>query len=187
MALFDKITKTATAVGRSAANIASNVGSNVTVAAQEQKELVELKSQVNVIEQELDSSYSMIGRKYYEYLAQSGEAPVINIMDILRLIEPKVIKKQELEAKIIDLEKEIKQKTVLREKQMVEEEFLMEKEKLDKALAMDLLDQSEYDAKLAMARKKVDNFEAVRRVEQQFEMGVITREEKDAKIAQLLG
>lgn len=65
--------------------------------------------------------------------------------------------------------------------------FLAEKAKLDKALGMDLLTQEEYDEKLAAARKKVDNFEAVRRIEQQAEMGLITAEEKAQKINQLLG
>ena len=111
--------------------------------------------------------------------------PGIDVSDILKLIDPKMTKKMELEKQVIELEKEIKQKDMLREKGRAEEEFLAEKQKLDKALGMDLLTQEEYDQRLAVAKKKVDNFEEIRRVEQQEEMGLITKEEKIQKIKEL--
>lgn len=185
MALFDKIAKTANTVGRSVMNSAANVGSTVGVAAQDQSELAALKMQVNVIQQELDSSYVQIGRRYVEYVLASGEMPGIDVMDILKLIDPKLTQKKDLEDKIVVLEKKIKDNAILREKQAVEQEFLQEKERLDKALAMDVLSQDEYDVKLAIAKKRVDNFEAIRRVETQFEMKLISREERDAKIKDL--
>lgn len=185
MALFDKITKTATNLGNSAVSAATKVGSGAAVAAQEQAELVSLKSQINVIEQELSAAYAQIGRKYVDYVVASGEMPGIDVTDILKLIDPKLTKKQELEAEIVRLEKEIKAKSVLREKEQAEEAFLAEKTKLDRALAMDVLSQEEYDVKLASAQKKLDNFEAIRRVEQQAEMGLITKEEKAAKLREL--
>ena len=186
MGLFDKVTKTASNVGKSVAKSATNVGSSASVAAQEQSELIALKSQINVIDQELNSSYIQIGRKYVDYVVESGDMPGIDVSDILKLIDPKLTKKQELEKKIVELEKEIKSKNVLREKQQAEEEFLAEKSKLDKALAMDVITQDDYDVKLAIARKKVDNFELIRKIEQQAEMGLITKEEKAQKIEQLL-
>lgn len=186
MGLFDKISKTAANVGNSVMNTAANVGASAAVTAQEQSELVALKSQINVIEQELNSSYIQIGRKYVDYVIESGEMPGIDVSDILKLIDPKVTKKMELEQQIIELEKEIKAKTVLREKQQAEEEFLAEKTKLDRALGMDVISQDEYDVKIAIARRKVDNFEMIRKIEQQAEMGLITKEEKAQKIEQLL-
>lgn len=141
--------------------------------------------QVNVIEQELDASYAQIGRKFVDYVIQTGDMPAIDVSDILKLMDPKLTQKAELEKQIIELEKKIKNSTVLREKQAAEEEFLAEKARLDKALAMDILSQEEYDQKLAVARKKVDNFEAIRRVEQQYEMKLITKEERDERIQEL--
>ena len=185
MGLFDKVTKTATTIGKSALGTAANVGSTIGVAAQDQSELTSLKMQVNVIEQELDASYVQIGRKYVDYVLASGEMPGIDVSDILKLMDPKLEQKQKLEQEIIELEKKIKNSGVLREKQAVEEAFLAEKAKLDKALAMDILSQEDYDAKLAVAKKKVDNFEAIRKVEQQYDMKLISKEERDAKIAEL--
>lgn len=185
MGLFDKVTKTATNIGKAALSSATNVGSTVGVAAQDQSELAGLKMQVNVIEQELDSSYVQIGRKYVDYVIASGEMPGIDVTDILKLIDPKLTQKEELEKKIIELEKKIKDNAILREKQAAEENYLAEKAKLDKALAMDVISQDDYDVKLAIAKKKVDNFEAIRKVEQQYDMKLITKEERDAKIKEL--
>ncbi|WP_298483250.1 hypothetical protein [uncultured Ruminococcus sp.] len=185
MGMFDKIQKTAKNVGSTVTKTAGKVGSNAAVATQEQAELVSLRSQVNVINQELESAYTQIGRKFVNYVVESGEMPGIDVSDILKMIDPKMTKKQDLEQKIIQLEKEIKQKDIVREKAAAEEEFLAQKQKLDKALGMDLLSQEEYDEKIAVARKRVDNFEAIRRVEQQAEMGLITEQEKNDKIIEL--
>ena len=185
MGLFDKVTKAATNLGKATLNTAANVGSTVGVAAQEQSELAGMKMQVNVIEQELDASYIQIGRKYVAYVLASGDMPWIDVADILKLMEPKLEQKQELEQKIIALEKKIKDNAVLREKQAVEDAFLQEKARLDKALAMDVLDQDEYEAKLAIAQKRVINFETIRKVEKQYDMKLISKEERDARIREL--
>ena len=185
MALFDKVAKTAGNMGKSFANSAAKVGSTVGVAAQDQSELAGLKMQVNVIQQELDASYVQIGRRYVDYVLASGEMPGIDVMDILKLMDPKLSQKKELEEKIIVLEKKIKDNAVLREKQAAEQDFLQEKDRLDKALAMDVISSDEYDVKIAIARKRVDNFEAIRRVEAQYDMKLISKEERDAKIAEL--
>ena len=185
MGLFDKVTKTATNIGKSAISSAANVGSSVGVAAQDQSELTGLKMQLNVIEQELDASYVQIGRKYVDHVLETGEMPGIDVSGLLKLMEPKLEQKNDLQAKIIELEKKIKNSAILREKQAAEEEFLQEKGKLDKALAMDIITQEDYDTKLASIRKKVDNFEAIRKVHQQYDMKLITKEERDAKLKEL--
>ena len=185
MGLFDKVTKTATALGKSTLNTAAKVGSNVGTATQDQAELASLKMQVNAIDQELDASFVQIGRKFVDYVVETGEMPGIDVSDILKLMDPKMTRKQELQQQIIELEKKIKDSAVLRERQLAEEEFLKEKDKLDKALGMDVLSQSDYEAKLAVARKKFDNFEEIRRVEKQLDMKLITKEEYEAKILEL--
>lgn len=185
MGLFDKVVKTASNVGKSAMSAAANVGSTVGTAAQDQSELASLKMQVNVIDQELDSSFVQVGRRYVDYVVSSGEMPGIDVSDILKLIGPKMESKKALEAQIVALEKKIKDNAVLREKQMAEQAYLDEKTKLDRALAMEVLSQAEYDEKLAVAKKRYDNFELIRRVEQQYDMKLISKEERDSKIKEL--
>lgn len=187
MGIFDKVAQKTANVGKSVAGSAAKVGSSVVSTTQEQTELVQLKSKVNVIEQELCASYTIIGRKFVEYVIETGEMPGIDISDLIPVIEPKLANKKEIEDDIIKLEKEIKDKSVLREKQQAEEDFLKEKAKLDKALAMDVISQDEYDSKLSVLQKKLDSFEEIRKIEKQYDMKLITKEEKEAKLKALLG
>lgn len=187
MGIFDKVAQKTANVGKSVAGSAAKVGSSVVSSTQEQAELVQLKSKVNVIEQELSASYSIVGKKFVEFVVATGEMPGIDISDLFPVIEPKLTEKKELEEKIIKLEKEVKNKAVLREKQQAEEEFQKEKGKLDKALAMDVISQDEYNSKLSVIQKKLDCFEEIRKLEKQVDMKLITKEEKDAKIKALLG
>ena len=190
MGLFDKVSQAgknlASSTGQAVGKAAVSVGSSAATTAKEQGELAGLKAEINVIEKELDASYSMIGKKYVDYVAVSGEMPGIDVSDILKMMDPKLERKQELQAKIIELEKRIKEKDLLRDKQAAEQEYIAGKEKLDKALAMGVLDQSDYDQKLAELAKKRDNFEIMRKLDQQVQMGIITEEEKNAKLYKLL-
>ncbi len=190
MGLFDKVVKTgksvATSAGNAVASTAVSVGSSAVTATKEQSELAGLKSEINVIEKELDASYVMIGRKFIDYVLETKEMPGIDVSDILSMLEPKLERKSELQAKIIELEKRIKEKDAIRDKQVAESEYLTGKEKLDKALAMSVIDQAEYDEKVAVLKKKYDNFSQIRRLEQQRDMGIITEEEMNAKLFDLL-
>ena len=103
MAFFEKISKAATNLGKSTLNAAVTVGSQASVAAQDQTKLTELKAQVNVIQQELDASYVQIGKRYVDYVIASGEMPGIDVSDVLNLIDPKLTLKDELEKEIIAL------------------------------------------------------------------------------------
>ena len=184
--LVDSGKSLGSSIGSAAATTATNVGSSVATAAKEHSELAGLKAEINVIEKELDASYVMIGRKYVEYVIESGEMPSIDITDILKMIDPKMTRKQELQEKVIELEKRIKEQDALRDKQAAEAEYIAGKEKLDKALAMGVLDQADYDVKLSALQKKRDNFEIMRKLEQQVQMGIITEEEKNAKLFEIL-
>ncbi len=50
---------------------------------------------------------------------------------------------------------------------------------------MELMSQTEYEVKFAIAKKKYDNFEEIRKVQQLADMNLITKEEKEAKIKEL--
>lgn len=190
MGMFDKVVKAGknlgSSIGSAVTTTATNVGSSVATAAKEHSELAGLKAEINVIEKELDASYVMIGRKFVDYVIESGEMPGIDITDILKMIDPKMTRKQELQKKVIELEKQIKEQDALRDKQAAEAEYIAGKEKLDKALAMGVLDQADYDVKLSALQKKRDNFEIIRKLEQQVQMGIITEEEKNAKLFEIL-
>ena len=115
-----------------------------------------------------------------------NEEPVFDVSDFLTIIKQDQAKKKELENQLAEVEKRAKQNALIREKTKAEEAFEQEKGVLDKALAMEILFKEEYEQKLNIARKKVENFEEIKKIEQQFEMGIITKEEKDEKINALL-
>ena len=185
MGIFDKALKTAKNVGASVGNATINVASSMGTSVQNNSEVGSIKMNINAIKQELDASYIQIGKKYVDYVIESGDMPGIDVSDLLKMMDPKITKLKELEEELIRVEKEIKQQNVIREKMRAEEELQAEKTKLDRALAMDIISQDEYNYKLAKASKRVENFEEIRRVEQQFEMNLITKEEMNAKIEEL--
>lgn len=121
-----------------------------------------------------------------EVKEESDEEPVFDVSDFLTIIKQDQAKKKELENQLAEVEKRAKQNALIREKTKAEEAFEQEKGVLDKALAMEILFKEEYEQKLNIARKKVENFEEIKKIEQQFEMGIITKEEKDEKINALL-
>ena len=173
-------------VKNSTADMVTDAASTVATVAKEQTELATLKSEINVIDKDLNASYSMVGRKYVEYVAETQEMPGIDVSDILKWIDPKITRKKELEAEVIEVEKRNKEQKLLREKQQAEQDYINEKEKLDKALAMEIIDEDIYNSKLSAQKKKLDNFEAIRKLELQVDMGIITEEEKNAKLYEIL-
>ena len=174
MGLFDKILQ-----------VVNEVNQEVDVSAWDNTRLNQLKTQIATIERELDASYAIIGKKYIECIINTGTMGDVDVRDILKILEPKIMKKKEIEAEIIEVEKKIKDQYVLREKQVAEQEFIQTKSKLDKALQMDVISKEEYDLKLSIAQKKYNNFEEIRRIETQYNMGIISIEEKNAKISAL--
>ena len=183
---YNAIKKKGNAVASKAVEVASNAGSEVVEATKEQSELIGLKSEINVIDKEIEASHLMIGKKYVDYVIESGEMPGIDVYDILHLMDPKLERKQELTDKIIELEKRIKNEKILREKQAAENEYYEQKEKLEKALAMEIIEKEEFERRVDSLKKKLDNFEIIRKLEQQVEMGLITEVEKNEKLSEIL-
>lgn len=46
-----------------------------------------------------------IGRRYIDYVLETGDMPGIDASDLLNLMDPKMTKKKELEQQIIEFEK----------------------------------------------------------------------------------
>ena len=65
-----------------------------------------------------------------------------------------------------------------------EQESLAEAQ--DKAKDLDVITEEEYEVKLTSARKKLDNFELLRKVEMQYEMDIITKEEYEEKVRNIM-
>ena len=51
---------------------------------------------------------------------------------------------------------------------------------------MDIITQAEYYTKLDAAQKRIDNYDIIKKIDMQYEMGIISKEEHDEKINALL-
>ncbi len=186
MGLFDNIKKQAKIAGNSFGSAASTTYNNAAVVKQAQDEINAIQREINAIQTELDNAYTQIGRKYVEHIQQTNEIPEIGVGNILTVVDTKMARKDELNAELIEKQKRLNDQFDMQEKSRLEAEFNAEKEKLDRALAMAVIDQSEYDIKLKQMRGRIDHFDEIKRINQQKEMGLITSEEKEAKINALL-
>ena len=68
----------------------------------------------------------------------------------------------------------------------LEDEFNKKKEKLDNALKENIINQEEYDEKLASYQHKLDLSDEIIRINEQYNLGIINEEERDLKIENLL-
>ena len=168
-----------------AEDVAETVDEAKEEAADETIDEVKAEDTAETIDEEKEVSEEPAEDKVAEE-SDEDEEPVFDVSDFLTIIKQDQAKKKELENQLAEVEKRAKQNTLLREKTKAEESFEQEKGVLDKALVMEIISKEEYEQKLNIARKKVENFEEIKKIEQQFEMGIITKEEKDEKINAIL-
>ena len=168
-----------------AEDVAETVDEAKEEAADETIDEVKAEDTAETIDEEKEVSEEPAEDKVAEE-SDEDEEPVFDVSDFLTIIKQDQAKKKELENQLAEVEKRAKQNTLLREKTKAEESFEQEKGVLDKALAMEIISKEEYEQKLNIEKKKVENFEEIKKIEQQFEMGIITKEEKDEKINAIL-
>lgn len=73
-----------------------------------------------------------------------------------------------------------------KDKEKLCQEFKIKKAKLAQALAMDIISIKEYEEQITSYKKLIEYFDEIRKIEIQHELEIITEEEKDMKINQLL-
>jgi len=185
MSLINNLKAVTKATTESLSKAANDAISIVVTASKENAKLNNIKTEIISINSDLDAAYKQIGEKYAEYVLKTKEMPGIDVSNILKFMEPKLEKKGELEKELIEIEKRLKDQVIFQEKSQLEEQFKLQKESLDKALAMNIISEQEYDEKLMNFRKKIDNFEAIRNIKKQYELGIISYEELQSKLQDL--
>ena len=186
MDIFDKATKKAKEVGNSVVNTAMNVGNTIGNVTKEQGELASLKMQKANLDKKLESSYAAIGKRYIEYVQNCDIEKAFDVSDIIEDMQAELNKMEEITQQITDIEQQIRNNNAEKEKKKAQEQFDSEKKKLDKALEMDIITVEEYNEKLAVAEKKLDTFEQIRKVRMQLDMGIISKAEYDEKLNNII-
>ena len=186
MGLFDRIKTTASGVGASLATGVGQIAGKATVEAKEAAKITAVKADIAAVQAEIDTAYTAIGKAYVDAAVAGKEVSDIGAGPTLKLLEPKLEKKMELEKELIALEKALGDSQILQERQILQRELDAQKEKLDKAKAMGVISDEDYNAKLAEAGKRLEHFEDIRKLDKQKELGLLTQAEYDAKVKALL-
>lgn len=182
MALFDNLKVMKDSLSKTANNIANTI----STVAKEQENISIIEKEISILKIEIEAAYTQIGRQFVDYVLETGEMPGVDVSDILTMLDPKMTRKLELEQELIEIQKRLKDQTLIQEKNRLEEQFRNEKEKLDKALAMEILSKDEYEQKVSKFKKRIEKFEDIKKIEQQYELKIISRNEMEEKISDLL-
>ena len=182
MSFFNNLLNNGKELGSQLSNAMGNVANQTGVDAKNSAQRTSLEMEIATLDKELDKSYLLIGHKYVEYLIVTQKAPEIDIADVLKLMEPKLRKKKELDDKLAALEKEDKEQHLIAQKLEYEREYQEQKAKLDKALTMEIITEDEYKNKLMVYQNKVDHFDEMRKIKAQYEMGIIDAGEMHMKL-----
>lgn len=169
-----------------ARNVVSTVENKIN-GTPDQRELAGLKVQLETVNKKLNSYYAQIGKKYVDYITNCQTEETFNVDEILELMKTEAQLKAEIELRIAEKEKQMKAAVVESARIKAQEEFNKEQAKLDAALKMDVITIEEYTLKLAAAQKKLDNFDILRKLEIQYNMQIITKEEYEAKVKEIIG
>lgn len=189
MALFSKLKTVGITLGKTAGGIADSFSNNMAEAnslAVEKTNISKLESEKKGLDNEINLAYMQIGKKFVEVAIATNEIQDIGVGGILQMLDPKLSRKKEIEKEIIEIEKKIKDQQIIQEKSKVIQEYEIEKEKLEKAFNMEIISRNEYEEKLNLISKKIDNFEEIRKIEKQYEIGIISLKEKEVKIKELM-
>lgn len=182
MGLFDNVKMMAEDISKSI----NNVQSTLSVQCKEFDKKRDLEKELSLIDSEISLAYKEIGKRYVDFVIQSNEMPGIDVSDILKILDEKFSRKEDLNTEIIIIEKKLDELLLLREKEKENKKFNLEKEKLDKALNLNIITQDDYDSKLQKHQNRLYHFDEIRKLEKQYELGIITFEEKQIKIDEFL-
>jgi len=186
MDMFEKAAKAVKEVGENVFDSAKSVGTSIYSTSKEQSELAGMKVQKSVIEKRLEESYAKIGKRYVKYMNEFDGSEIFDIADILEEMQPDLDKLEEIVNTFKQKELEAKKEEKVRIQKKALEEFEAQKSKLDKALEMEIINQEEYDIKIAGIQKKLYNYDRLRKIDMQLKMGIITKEEHARKVNDLL-
>lgn len=187
MGLFDRVRTSAAGIGSSLMKGAGQVAGKATVEAKESAKIAATKADIAAVQAEIDTAYTAIGRAYVETAIAGKEICDIGCASTLKALEPKLERMQELQKELIALEKALDESQILQERQLIQAEIDEAKAKLDKAKAMGVISEEDYNAKLAHEMKKLDCYQELRNLKKQKEMGIISEAEMQAKVKAILG
>lgn len=185
MGFFKDLVKTGKSFGSQVGTAIGRAASRTGTSAKTAAKITSLQMELNSLEQEFDHLYKIVGKKYVDYLIETDSDPDIDVEEEFKAIIPRLERRAEIENEINDLEAANRQSAVMEDLHDAQQEYYEQKRKLDRALRMGVINRDEYDEKLEKYKAKVDNFNEINRIQAQYDMGVITKEELKFKLKAL--
>mgnify|MGYP001214628920 CR=1 FL=1 len=151
----------------------------------EQSKVDELENAKTVLVEDIENAYKSIGRIFVSNMDE-GKEHSEGTEGYIKVVKEKRSKIKEIEEQIIEIKKSMMNQTILKEKEELQKEFEKEKERFDEALKMELITQDEYQQKINERRVYIDHFDEIRRIKKQRDMNIISKEEMEAKIQEII-
>lgn len=95
---------------------AGNLTNSVSTEVKEQESMARISKEMSAIDTEIAAGYTQIGRKYVDYVIKNQEVTGLDVTDLLKMLEPKLARKAELDAELIKIQKRLKDMALLQEK-----------------------------------------------------------------------
>lgn len=185
MSYLDNLLNVGKNLGSQIGNALSNTRDQTFVSAKNSAKRSSIEMEIGMLEQDLNLAYTSIGRIYVEHLIATRTAPTIPIKETLVQVLTKMKQKKILEEELAELELQDQTQMLMAEKMKYEQEFLEKRTKLEKALSLGLISEEEFSEKINQNRVRLQNFEAIKKIELQHKFGVIDEDEKTAKLKKL--
>lgn len=166
--------------------VVTDTSKNLSNTMKAQEEINSLERELQENSKKLECLYAQLGEIYYKNLSKTEEENIFEIDEILPLIKDRINNETKIRENIVKAENNLKDIKKSIEKQKLKDEFNKKKEKLDNALKENIINQEEYDEKLASYQHKLDLSDEIIRIKEQYNLSIINEEERDLKIDNLL-
>ena len=171
-----------------ASTIANRENDSMSTESRELLDTPEKKSirrEIETIDIQLNKLYASIGKQFAEHSLNATENK-LELSKELDNISRLITRHQELEQRMIDIDKQAINDRIVKEKMIAQQQFEAEIAKLKNAISMGIMSEDEYNTKYLALTKRMDCFDDIKRYEIQAELGIISNAERDAKINALL-
>lgn len=166
--------------------VISDKSKNLSNVLKAQEEINTLNKKLDESSKELECLYAQLGEIYYNKISNPNNDNLFEIDEVLSLIKENTDNKAIIKEDILRAENNLKDIKKDIERQKLHDEFNKKKERLDKALKDGIINQEEYNEKLALYNHKIDLSDEIIRINEQYNLDIITEEERDLKIKKIL-
>lgn len=185
MGFFKGLLSTGKTLGKNIGGALGDAANKTGVSAKIAFQISTLEMERGKLEKEYDDLCMNVGKKYIDYLLETGEVPSIDLNYEFNRIMPNLNRREEIDNEIAQLKATNMDNQHTEEFNRLQQEYFAQKRKLDQALRGGIITQDEYDEKISAYKSRVENFEEIQRIRAQYDMEIISKDEMKRKLRAL--